>query len=445
MNETTGTEQQLRAEIESLRSQLAQAKPEAGVPASRSAGRPRRGALLLLALVLVALIAAGFWKGFVPRQARERVLAAETKADVAAEPVVNVRVAERAGAVSSLLLPGNIQPIAEAPVMARATGYVRKRNADIGDRVAAGQVLAEIEAPELKQQVAQARAVAEQMSSAVEQAQAALQQGRSNAGLARVTAERWNNLFTRGVVSRQERDTYQAQFDSQQANVQALEKAVSAGRANLAATQANVARLEQLLDYQTVRAPFAGVITVRNVDAGALVNEGSTMLFRIAQTDRLRTYVNVPQASAAQVRPGQRADLAIADRPGRTFTGVVKRSSGALDPATRTLLVEIDVPNPGGALLPGMYAQVDLSLPRLEPPLVIPGDTLLVRPDGPQVAVVSADGTVHFRRIGLGRDFGDRVEVLSGIAEGDRLVVNPNDVVREGTHVKAQVEAAGKK
>jgi RND family efflux transporter MFP subunit len=441
MNETKTTEDQLRAEIESLRRQIAQRKPDAAA----HPGRPRRGALLLLALVLLALIAAGFWKGYVPRQERERVLAAESKADAASAPVVNVRLAERAGAVSSLLLPGNIQPIAEAPVMARATGYVRKRNADIGDRVAAGQVLAEIETPELNQQVAQARAVAEQASSAVEQAQAALQQGRSNAGLARVTAERWNNLFSRGVVSRQERDTYQAQFDSQQANVQALEKAVSAGRSNLAAVQANVARLEQLLDYQTVRAPFAGAITVRNVDAGALVNEGSTMLFRIAQTDRLRTYVNVPQASAAQVRPGQRAELTIPDRPGRKFAGTVRRTSGALDPSTRTLLVEIEVPNPGGALLPGMYAQVDLSLPRLDPPLVIPGDTLLVRPDGPQVAVVSADGTVHFRRIALGRDFGDRVEVLSGIAEGDRLVVNPSDVVREGTRVKAQAEAAGKK
>lgn len=444
MNETKSTEDQLRAEIESLRRQIAHRKPEAGAPAARPA-RPRRGALLVLALVLLVLIAAGFWKGYVPRQERERVLAAETKTDAASAPVVNVRRVERADAVSTLLLPGNIQPIAEAPVMARATGYVRKRNADIGDRVAAGQVLAEIEAPELKQQVAQARAVAEQASSVVEQAQAALQQGRSNAGLARVTAERWNNLFSRGAVSRQERDTYQAQFDSQQANVQALEKAVSAGRGNVAAVQANVARLEQLLAYQTVRAPFAGVITVRNVDAGALVNEGSTMLFRIAQTDRLRTYVNVPQASAAQVRPGQRAELAIPDRPGRKFAGSVRRTSGALDPATRTLLVEIEVPNPGGALMPGMYAQVDLSLPRLDPPLVIPGDTLLVRPDGPQAAVVSPDGTVHFRRVALGRDFGDRVEVLSGLAEGDRLVVNPSDVVREGTRVKAQFEPAGKK
>jgi RND family efflux transporter MFP subunit len=433
MNELKSTEDQLRAEIESLKQQLDEKRRSGHSP--QPAG-PSRGRLLLLGLILAALIVAGFFKGYLPRQKREMVLAAETKADAESLPVVNVQPVKRSAAVMSLLLPGNIQAIAEGPVMARATGYIRKRNVDIGDRVEAGQALAEIEAPELKQQIAQARAAVEQANSTVEQAGAALEQGRTNANLARVTSERWNNLFAKGVVSRQERDTYQAQYEAQQANVQALEKAIAAARGNSAAAAANVDRLNQLLSYQTVRAPFAGVITVRNVDTGALVNEGNTMLFRIAQTGRLRTYVNVPQAEAGSVRVGQQATLTIPDLPGRKFVGTVSRTSNALDPSSRTLLVELQVPNADSALLPGMYAQVDLALPRRDPPLVIPGDTLVVRPDGPQVAVVASDGAVHFARVQLGRDFGDRLEVLSGLEEGQKLVVNPSDSIREGARVK---------
>jgi RND family efflux transporter MFP subunit len=197
-----------------------------------------------------------------------------------------------------------------------------------------------------------------------------------------------------------------------------------------------VARLNDLLAYQTVRAPFAGVITLRNVEAGVLVNEGSTLLYRIAQTDRLRTYLNVPQADAGSVKVGQQAVLVIPDLPGRRFPGAVTRTANALDPATRTLLVEVQVANSAGLLMPGMYSQVDLSIPRKDPPLLIPGDTLVVRSDGPQVAVVAADGRVHFARIQLGRDFGDRLEVLSGLEEGQQVVVNPSDGIREGAKVK---------
>jgi RND family efflux transporter MFP subunit len=251
-----------------------------------------------------------------------------------------------------------------------------------------------------------------------------------------VTAQRWENLSKKGVVSRQENDTYQAQWAAQQANVNALEKAVAAARNNAAAVEANVARLNDLLAYQTVRAPFAGVITLRNVDAGALVNEGNTLLYRIAQTDRLRTYLNVPQADAGSVRVGQQAVLVVPDLPGHGFPGAVTRTANALDPATRTLLVEVQVPNPGALLMPGMYAQVDLSVLRKDPPLLIPGDTLVVRSDGPQVAVVAPDGRVHFARIQLGRDFGDRLEVLSGLEDGQQVVVNPSDAIREGAQVK---------
>jgi RND family efflux transporter MFP subunit len=166
------------------------------------------------------------------------------------------------------------------------------------------------------------------------------------------------------------------------------------------------------------------------------VTEGSTLLFRIAQTDRLRLYVNVPQAQAGSVRRGQVANLMIPDMAGRKFSGTVSRTANALDPTTRTLLVELEVPNQAGILLPGMYAQVDLSIPRSNPPLLIPGDTLVVRSDGPQVAVVNPGGAVHFTRIQLGRDFGDHLEVLSGLEEGQELAVNPSDSVREGVRVK---------
>jgi RND family efflux transporter MFP subunit len=421
MNEIHSTDDQLRS--------------EAAGSAQKPAG-PSRLTLLVLALLLVVLVVAGFFAGYLPRQRRESVLAAESKIAVDSLPVVNVQKVKRADAKTSLVLPGNIQAVTEAPILARASGYIKRRYADIGDRVKEGQVLAEIEAPELNQQILQAKATVDQANSTVEQAQAALQQGHSNENLAQVTAQRWENLSKKGVVSRQENDTYQAQWAAQQANVNALEKAVAAARNNAAAVEANVARLNDLLAYQTVRAPFAGVITLRNVDAGVLVNEGSTLLYRIAQTDRLRTYLNVPQADAGSVRVGQQAVLVVPDLPGHGFPGLVTRTANALDPATRTLLVEVQVSNPGALLMPGMYAQVDLSVPRKDPPLLIPGDTLVVRSDGPQVAVVAPDGRVHFARIQLGRDFGDRLEVLSGLEEGQQVVVNPSDAIREGAKVK---------
>ncbi|HYW41375.1 MAG TPA: efflux RND transporter periplasmic adaptor subunit [Bryobacteraceae bacterium] len=436
MNETTpGSEARLRSEIEDLKRQLEEQKKHAGARPQQPKG-PSAVTLLVIAFVLLALVVAGFFAGFLPRQRREMVLAAESQSEGLSLPVVNVVPVKRSGAQSSLVLPGNIQAVTESPVLSRASGYLKKRYVDIGDRVREGQVLADIDAPELAQQIRQAQAVIDQANSSIEQAEAALLQGRANADLARVTAERWRNLLAKGVVSRQENDTYQSQYQAQQANVEALQKAVAAARSNAGAAEANLARLNELLGYQTVRAPFAGVITLRNVDQGALVTEGSTLLFRLAQTDRLRTYVNVPQADASSIRPGQHAALSIPDLPGRKFAGEVTRTANALDPATRTLLTEVQVPNPAGTLMPGMYAEVDLAVPRKDPPLLIPGDTLVVRSDGPQVALVAPDGAVHYTRIQLGRDFGDRLEVLSGLQEGQLLAVNPSDAVREGAKVK---------
>jgi RND family efflux transporter MFP subunit len=432
MNEINTNEERMRSEIEDLKRQLAKSQAHTSPPQRG----PSSGTLAIVVSLLLALLIAGYFLGYLPKQQRELALAKESKSSSDSLPVVNVALVTRSATKSNLVLPGNIQPVTEAPVLARASGYIRKRTADIGDRVTANQVLAEIEAPELDQQIAQAQASVEQAHSNIDQTQAALAQGQSNESLAKVTADRQQRLFDRDVVSRQDNDTAQMQLAAQQANVQALTKAIAAARSSASAVEANLARLKDLKGYLTVRAPFAGVITVRNVDVGALVTEGSTLLYRIAQADRLRTYVNVPQSDADNVHVGQQATLSVADMGGRKFTGQVTRTANALDPATRTLLVEVQVANSAGALMPGMYTQVDLALPRTDRPLVIPGDTLIVRSDGPQVALLRPDGSVHFNRIRLGRDFGDHLEVLEGLEEGQQLVVNPGDAIREGVRVK---------
>jgi multidrug efflux pump subunit AcrA (membrane-fusion protein) len=438
-NETN--EDKLRSEIEDLRRQLEEQKRPKG---------PSAFTAVVVVLLLALLAGAGYFFGYLPKVTREAALAAESETQSGAQPVVNVSVVARSEGGASLVLPGNIQAVTEAPVLARASGYIKKRYVDIGDRVKEGQVLADIEAPEMQQEIQQAqaaltqsKATIDQANAAMQQSQASLQQGQTNENLAHVTYDRFKKLADRGVISKQDIDTYQAQWTSQQANVQALEKAVvaahsnaAAAEANSAASQANLARLTELDNYLTVRAPFAGIITVRNVDTGALVNSGSTLLFRIAQPDRLRIYLSLPQGEADAVRAGQKATLTIPDLPGRKFVGSVARTANSLDPQTRTLLTEVQLSNPTGELLPGMYAQVDLAVPRKNPPLVIASDTLVVRSNGPQVAVVGADETVHYQPVQLGRDFGDKLEVLGGLEAGQRLVVNPSDAIREGIKVK---------
>jgi RND family efflux transporter MFP subunit len=258
--------------------------------------------------------------------------------------------------------------------------------------------------------------------------------------LARVMAQRSRQLVAKGAVSRQDDDQSQAQYNSKLAALQSLEKAIDVQHANIAASQSNLARLEKMEKYCVVQAPFDGVITLRNVDVGALVNSGNTLLFRIAQTATLRTYINVPQTFADSIRPGEPAILTVSNLPGREFMGQVARTANALDPSSRTLLVEVHVPNADNVLLPGMYAQVELRSVRADPPLLIPSDAMIVRSDGAQVAVVR-DRTVHLQKIEVGRDYGDRLEVLKGLHEGDTIVSNPSDVAREG--LKVDVVAAG--
>jgi RND family efflux transporter MFP subunit len=444
-------EERLRRENQELKRQLQELK---GVSEESSRGdfpaqlwRPSSLTIWAIVLGAVVLILLAFFAGYIPLHKRQTVIAKEAREQQQLLPKVGVITVGRSPRISELQLPGNIQAITEAPILARADGYIKRRMVDIGDRVAAGQTLAVIEAPELDEQLRQSKANLQQAQASLDETLANLQQGKSDLELARVTAQRWNNLVTRGVVSQQENDQYQAQYRSKIAGVQALEKAVIAQRNGVAAAEANVARLDQMQSYRTVTAPFAGIVTLRNVDVGALVTGGSTLLFRIAQTAMLRTYVTVPQTHANAVRPGESAMLTVSNLPGRQFTGTVARSANALDPNSRTLLVEIHVPNKDGALLPGMYAKVELSSARPNPPLLVPSDALIIRGTGAQLAIVGRDHIVHLRNIGVGRDYGDRLEVTGGLHEGDTVIMNPGDIVREGVEVDpvAIAEAAPEK
>jgi RND family efflux transporter MFP subunit len=439
--------ERLQHEVDDLKLQLREKERVAASPAhAGTSGRlwhPSSLTIVLISIAATALIAGAFLAGYIPLTKRNVLLRGEAQQQEQALPRVEVIQVGRSQARDELELPGDIQAITEAPILARAEGYLARRLVDIGDRVQAGQLLAEIAAPELDQQVTQAKASLQQAGAALEQAVANLEQGKANLELARVTADRWSSLASQGVVSRQDNDQYQANYRVQTANVQALEKAIAAQRSNIAAAEANLARLEELEGYRMVKAPFDGVITVRNVDVGALVSTGNTLLFRIAQTGTLRTYVNVPQVNATFVHTGQPARLGVSSFPGRTFRGNVARTANALDPASRTLLVEVQVPNADGALLPGMYAQVDLSDARTVAPLLVPSDALIVRAEGTLVAVVRPDHRVHLQKIEPGRDYGDRLEVLGGLKEGDTVIPNPGDL-GEGTEVNP-VQAAEKK
>lgn len=444
------TEEQLRREVEDLKRQLRDQKGlTQGAPngalahANAKPWNPSAVTIWSLFLGAIVLIVVAFFTGYIPLQKRNAVINSLAEEHDQALPRVEVIEVGASSKVSELQLPGNIEAVTEAPILARADGYIRRRLVDIGDRVTAGQPLAEIEAPELDHQVLQAKANVEQAQAALDQAIANEQQGKANLELARVTAQRWASLVAQGVVSKQDNDQYQAQYQSQLAGVNALEKAIVAQKATIAAAEANLARLNEMQAYRIVKAPFAGVITLRNVDVGALVTTGNTMLYRIAQTGTLRTYVNVPQTNASSIHAGQPARISVTNLPGRSFTGTIARSANSLDPTSRTLLVEVQVPNPDGALMPGMYAQVDFSNSRANAPLLIPAEALMVRADGTQIAVVGPDSIVHLQKIVIGRDYGDRLEVMQGLQVGDRIIANPDDNAREGVKVDA-VEATEK-
>ncbi len=415
---------------------------------TRSTAPPRhvgRGGLVWLFLFLAVLIIVAIVFGLRPRLAREKALAAAAEALDEKAPVVNVARVRRSPAKTELELPGDLQGYLESPVFARADGYMRKRLVDYGDRVRAGQLLAELETPELDQQLSQARASLAQSQATLQQFEAALVQANANLKLAQVTLVRWKRLTDRGVFSKQEGDAKQADFDVRQAEVASAKANINAAQKAVEASEANLRRLEELKSFSKVTAPFDGVITARNMDVGTLVNAGNggpnREIFRIAQIDRMRIFVNVPQTYASLVRPGQRAELRVQELPGQMFAATVTRSTNSVDENSRTMLAILETPNPRGALLPGMYTQVKFSFPGNPSALLLPGDSLMLGRDGPRVAIVGPDHLVHLRRIHIAHDYGADLEVDSGVADGDMVVLNPNDQVRENARVETQSPA----
>lgn len=397
--------------------------------------RPARLAIFLLVMLGAAVVVTSGIR------TREKAAAAVKQQTLdMAIPVVSVIHPKHGAMKDEVVLPGNIQAYTDSPIYARASGYLKAWHVDIGGRVKAGQLLAEIDAPELDQQVHQAQSNVQQTEAALEQARANLEQGTTNLQLARVTAERWKNLASKGAVSQQENDQFQAQYLAQVANVQALQKAIAAAQSNVESAKANFSRLQEMQGFKQVRAPFDGVVTARNIDVGALINAGNggpaQELFHLASTARLRVYVNVPQIYSHSAVPGVTADLTLAEYPGKHFTGKLVRTAEAIDAATRTLLTEVDVENPAGILLPGSYAQVHLKLPAAAPSLILPVNALLFRSEGLRVGVVRTGNQAELVPVTLGNDYGTEVEVVSGISDDDSVIVNPPDSLMSGAPVR---------
>jgi RND family efflux transporter MFP subunit len=414
--------------------------PASGASAAPVGGRPSRRSAIWIGgavLGLAVLLALGAW----PRVARSRQLATAARTRGQALPTVNVTIVKPAPADIELLLPGNVQALTETTLFARADGYVTRRLADIGDRVQRGQVLAEIESPDLDQQIREAQATLQRVRSSLRQAEAVSSQTQANLRLAEVTARRWATLAGKGVLSQQDGDEKQAAVEARRADAAAAAASVQAARETVTANEATVQRLLEIRSFRQVRAPFAGVITSRTVDVGALVSAGSSTsareLFRIAQIDTLRVFVNVPQGDAAFMTPGLSCSVEIEGRGGERVTGTVTRTANALDAASRTLLTEAQIPNALGALLPGSYATVRFRLHRAAPPTVVPSAAVRQTEKGPMVAVLQAGGVVHLQPVTPGRDAGAQIEIIKGLAPGQPLITTWTDDVKEGAKVKA--------
>lgn len=396
-----------------------------------------RGRLLWIAILGLVLLGGLFFVGYLPHSRREQQLQTLTVEKTNALPRVNIATVRLAPAENDLLLPGNITPQTEAALSARADGYVKKRYVDFGDHVRAGQLLAEIEAPELDQQVQQAQASLSQVQAAFSRAEHQLAQSTSNLQLAKVTADRWRTLVDRGVVSKQEFDQRNADYNAQQAGVESSQADVRAAQDNIRASQANLDRLRNLQSYEKIVAPFAGVITARNLDVGALVGStGNTPLFRMAQIDVLRIIIDVPESDAPSIKAGQTAEVTVQELPGRKFEGKVTRTANSLEANTRTLMTEVQVLNREAALMPNMFAQVRFTSVHTGPVVLVPGDAVMVRSTGTLVAKLVEGNRIHFQLIEVGRDHGKEIEVTSGVQGGDRVVLNPTDEVRDGVAVE---------
>lgn len=409
--------------------------------------RASRTALLSVFLVLALVVIGAIVFGLRPRLVREKALAAASEAVEEKPPVVNVAPARQSPPKTELELPGDLQAEIETPIYARADGYLRRRLVDIGDHVRKDQLLAEIDTPELDQQLSQARASLAQSQASLVQLQANLVQARANLKLAQVTWNRWSHLADRGVYSRQDADEKQADFEARKADVDAAIASIDATKKLVDANTANVHRLEDLKAFASVIAPYDGVVTNRNMtmDPGTLVNSGNggpnREIFRVAQIQTMRIFVNVPQAYAPLVHDGLAAELRVQELPGQVFPATVTRTAHSVDESARTMLAILETPNLKGILLPGMYTQVKFVFSGNRPGLLVPGDALLLGREGPRVAVVTPDHTVHLRRIHIAHDYGADLEVDSGLAPGDLVVLNPTDQIRENARVDVRTAA----
>src|SRR5450755_1387582 len=372
---------------------------------------------IFLLVLVVAVLLVVF--GILPRIQARTALRQETAR--MAVPTVSVVQPKRSAPAQEIVLPANVQAFADAPIYARTNGYLKRWYVDIGSRVKEGQLLAEIDTPEVNQQLRQARAD--------------LGTSQANLNLSKITADRYQGLLKTDSVSKQESDNAAGDYEAKQANVQSA--------------QANVKSLEELQQFQKIYAPSSGVITARNTDVGALINSGSTggngnELFHIAQPDKLRVYVSVPQIYSQAAKPGITADLTLAEFPGRRFQGNLVRTANAIDPTSRTLLVEIAVNNPTGQLFTGSYAEVHFKLPTPASSLILPVNTLLFRSEGLRVATVGPDQHVQLKQITLGHDFGSEVEVVAGLDGNESVIINPPDSVVDGETVRiAQTPQGG--
>jgi RND family efflux transporter MFP subunit len=372
----------------------------------------RKGPLMGGTVLLLAAVGAAFW-GVSTRTRALDVVAQETR-DMAIPTVAIVR-PETGSPKEEISLPGTMQAFTDAAIYARTNGYLRKWYVDIGTPVRAGQLMAEIDTPELDQQLQQMRAD--------------LATTDANARLALTTAQRYRELIKSDSVAQQD-------LDNANGNLEARLAAVESARAS-------VKRLEQLQAFRRIEAPFAGVVTARNTDIGALIDSGSNAkeLFHVAAINRLRVFVNVPEVYSRAARTGLPADITLKEFPGRRFTGTLARTANAIDVGSRTLLTEIDVDNAKGELLPGSYAEVHIKLPGAATTLKLPVDALIFKTDGLQVATVTDDNRVALVTVVAGRDFGDTVEILSGLTEGQRVIANPPDSLTPGEPVRIAAPA----
>ena len=387
--------------------------PEIAPPPQLPPAPPRK-ALLLIGLVLLLLVVGGLIT-MLARIRSSHVLADETERESIPTVAVVHPTAETPD--EELVLPGSLQAFEESPVFARTNGYLLRWYKDMGSRVKQGELLADIDTPEIDQELMQVRANRQQIVAQMD--------------LAKINADRYVSLRKTDSVSQQEADQQSSGY--QQA------------KANLDAADATVRRLEQLESFKHVYAPFSGVLTKRNVDPGALINSGGTgkELFDIAKVDPLRVYVSVPQNYAPAIKNGMEAWVTLQELPGEKFKGTVARTAESIDPMTRTLLTEVDVPNRDGRLLPGSFGEVHFRTSINAQKLTIPVNAMLFRQEGPRIAVVGSDGKVHLRPIVIGKDYGATLEILGGVEIGDRVIINPADSLEEGQPVHVATEGQG--